>query len=372
MKPGSFPLIEQRPPPEDDVATSNGTQQSASGNGPQMAGAAEVIGNAADATTPEITDLVRGLGYDPVRICQWVRDNIAFKPYYGVVKGAALTLDERVGNDADTCALLVCMLRQCPTVISAKYVRGESLIPASGTTGTCNIADWFGIDYNEGEISLYIRALGTPAADVYTYIRDGTTWYSWKRWKVSIEMAGQTYRYDPSFKMIQFVAGMDLAAASNYSRSALLTAAGGVVGAHTVESLLRFSFEAEMKRQALTLTQYLRANRSDADMDDLTGGYRTLPTTVPLSGNANDPLLERNLAAPVNLLPEVIFTKLRVRLGGIDKTIYTAELQGKTLWLEMDYNSTLVSPRVVHKNHREVFAGGGRSRWSFFVFDVAA
>ena len=36
------------------------------------------------------------------------------------------------------------------------------------------------------------------------------------------------------------------------------------------------------------------------------------------------------------------------------------------------HNSTLLSPLAAHKSHREVFAGGGRSRWSFSAFDVAA
>lgn len=303
--------------------------------------AATSVGSIADVSTPEIADLVKSLQHNPEAIFQWVRGNIAFKPYFGVVKGAALTLEERTGNDADTCALLVCMLRQCPTVLSAKYVQGESLLPASGAPGSCNLADWLGMAYEEEAVSHYIKSLCTPDSDIYFYVQDGVRWYSWKRWRVVIETAEGTSYFDPSFKMIEFVAGMDLAAASGYSRANLLSAAGGVLGSDSVESLGKYGFEVEMRARAVALVQHLQTNMSGMDMNHLSGWVRSLPINVSLSGNASDPLLQYNVSSPVNVLPEDVFSALRIRLGGIDKTLYTAELQGRTLWLEMDFQASI-------------------------------
>ncbi|MFU8781214.1 MAG: hypothetical protein ACNA71_09365, partial [Kiritimatiellia bacterium] len=59
---------------------------------------------------PEIEELARGLQYDPVRIFNFVRNRIAYTPYYGALKGATMTLLERSGNDFDQAALLTALL----------------------------------------------------------------------------------------------------------------------------------------------------------------------------------------------------------------------------------------------------------------------
>ena len=65
----------------------------------------------AEAITPEIQALARGLENDPVRIFNYVHDHIRHVLYFGSKKGAELTLLERSGNDFDQCALLVSLLR---------------------------------------------------------------------------------------------------------------------------------------------------------------------------------------------------------------------------------------------------------------------
>src|SRR5438552_384059 len=65
----------------------------------------------AEAITPEIQALARGLENDPARIFDYVHDHIRHVLYFGSKKGAQLTLLERSGNDFDQCALLVSLLR---------------------------------------------------------------------------------------------------------------------------------------------------------------------------------------------------------------------------------------------------------------------
>lgn len=65
----------------------------------------------AEASTPEIEALARGLEKDPLRIFNYVHDHIRHVFYFGSKKGAQLTLLERSGNDFDQCALLVALLR---------------------------------------------------------------------------------------------------------------------------------------------------------------------------------------------------------------------------------------------------------------------
>src|SRR5882724_4655942 len=55
----------------------------------------------AEAITPEIQSLARGLENDPLRIYNYVHDHIAHVLYFGSKKGAQLALLERSGNDFD-------------------------------------------------------------------------------------------------------------------------------------------------------------------------------------------------------------------------------------------------------------------------------
>jgi transglutaminase-like putative cysteine protease len=78
--------------------------------------------------TPEIRALAAELGHDVTAIYQYVRNQIAFEPYYGSRKGALLTLWERSGNDIDTASLLIALLRASDH--PARYVRGTIAIDA--------------------------------------------------------------------------------------------------------------------------------------------------------------------------------------------------------------------------------------------------
>ena len=51
-------------------------------------------------------ELAKALDNEPLRIFNWVRNNIHYEHYYGQRKGAALTLLEGSGNDLDQCTLL--------------------------------------------------------------------------------------------------------------------------------------------------------------------------------------------------------------------------------------------------------------------------
>ncbi|MFV9507441.1 MAG: transglutaminase-like domain-containing protein [Oscillochloridaceae bacterium umkhey_bin13] len=60
---------------------------------------------------PEIRALAAELGYDPLRIYQFVQNSITFDPYLGSKKGAIGALWERRANDIDTASLLAALLR---------------------------------------------------------------------------------------------------------------------------------------------------------------------------------------------------------------------------------------------------------------------
>ncbi|MCY1020835.1 DUF6310 domain-containing protein [Pyxidicoccus sp. MSG2] len=79
--------------------------------------------------TQPIRDLADSLGHHPVRIYNWVRNNIRFLPTHGSVQGSAMTLASRQGNAFDTASLLIALLRASD--IPARYVYGTVRVPAA-------------------------------------------------------------------------------------------------------------------------------------------------------------------------------------------------------------------------------------------------
>ena len=61
---------------------------------------------------PHVRELARGLDGDWEACFRFVRDNVAFSPYRGFLRGAERTLLDRAGNDADQALLLLELLPQ--------------------------------------------------------------------------------------------------------------------------------------------------------------------------------------------------------------------------------------------------------------------
>jgi transglutaminase-like putative cysteine protease len=77
--------------------------------------------------TPEIRQLADSLGRNPVKIFNWVRNNIEFIPTWGSIQGAQLCLETRAGNAFDTASLLIALLRY--SGIPARYQMGTIEVP---------------------------------------------------------------------------------------------------------------------------------------------------------------------------------------------------------------------------------------------------
>ena len=103
------------------------------------------MGLASGATTdapvgpvpPKIAEAAATLG-GPVEIYEWVRSAIRAEFYYGAMKGPLQTYLERSGNDADTAALLVQLLRA--KGIPARFGRGKIKVSGSVLASVCGAA----------------------------------------------------------------------------------------------------------------------------------------------------------------------------------------------------------------------------------------
>jgi transglutaminase-like putative cysteine protease len=86
--------------------------------------------------TPAIQALAASLGNDPLRIYDWVRNNVEFVPTYGSVQGSQMTMVARRGNAFDIASLLVALLRSAG--VGARYVLGTVEVPVDA------VRNWVG------------------------------------------------------------------------------------------------------------------------------------------------------------------------------------------------------------------------------------
>jgi transglutaminase-like putative cysteine protease len=86
--------------------------------------------------TDEIRALAASLDHNPVKISNWVHDNIEFLPTYGSIQGSHMTLQTKRGNAFDTASLLMALLRAAN--IPARYVYGTVQIPMA------KVMNWVG------------------------------------------------------------------------------------------------------------------------------------------------------------------------------------------------------------------------------------
>lgn len=77
--------------------------------------------------TPEIRQLAESLGKNPVKIFNWVRNNIEFVPTWGSIQGAQLCMQGKSCNAFDTASLLIALLRV--SGIPARYQMGTIEVP---------------------------------------------------------------------------------------------------------------------------------------------------------------------------------------------------------------------------------------------------
>lgn len=152
--------------------------------------------------SPEIRSLATSLGNDPVRMYEWVRNNIDFEPYGGSMKGANGTLRQRAGNDADTASLLVALYRV--SGIPARYVRGVIDVPVDSAV------NWLGVGTPDAAARL-LTAGGIQAQQIYASRRVEALrmQHTWVEAAVSLSdyrgvgalRARQWIPLDPSYKM---------------------------------------------------------------------------------------------------------------------------------------------------------------------------
>ena len=234
----------------------------------------------AEAVTPEIQTLARGLENDPKRIFDFVHDHIRHVLYFGSKKGAHLTLLERSGNDFDQCALLVALLRTAG--FSPTYHFGLLKMPYESSDHN-DIRHWFGLSLTNTDYSTTQLRVGTLLED-----RGYPTWFSFAdnnsfafhRVWVTLTVGSNTYFLDPAFKVSEpILSVIDLPTAMGLDTNALMTVASGTATADYVQNLSEAPLRNKLRDYTTNLLTSLQSNYPNASVEQIISGTQIIPST---------------------------------------------------------------------------------------------
>ena len=333
----SRPVPKQLNPGVDAVAPKTKTDQTTT-----TATAQRVVGDAAAAAPGSIPELARALRNDPDLIYEYVRNNIAYVPMWGVQKGAVGTVLDNQGTAFDQATLMVELLRQ--SGYAAGFVKGRISLTAA------QVSDWLGVDtanvcsvlnlFGNAQIPItgvIATAAGScpgPTAALVSMKMD----HVW----VKVNIGGTNYVFDPSFKTHSKKVGIDLTTATGYNASAYLTSAlsGATVNADFVQNINRTNIRNNLTTYANNLATHIRTNKPAGTLDDVVGGTTINPhaggalrqATLPYQDTAVA-VTEWATTVPVNFKPT-----LRVQYQGIDVTYTSDAIYGKRL--SITYNAS--------------------------------
>lgn len=277
----------------------------------------------AEAVTPEIVELARGLENSPARIYEFVCNQIRYEPYYGSLKGATRTLLDRAGNDCDQASLLVALLRQ--SGISARYVYGVLTLPLTTGDGSPNAYNWVGASDPLGTL---IQG-GVPATN-----SNGGTAINLDFIGVEAQIGSDWIRLAPSLKTYTSSGMQDLAGMMGYSRSAVLSAAGGTSTSDYVENLNEASLKQKLGQLSSNMLASLRATMPNASMGEVMGersinpaSYPVLPTNLPCAFSSSQTYA---------ILPTNLAHRVQIRYGGISNIFNIADVAHRRITVKYD------------------------------------
>jgi len=233
--------------------------------------------------TPEIIAKAQELGNNPVKIYNWVRNNIEFIPTYGSIQGAHMTLLTKQGNDFDTASLLIALFRV--SNIHARYVYGTIELPIE------KVMNWVGGFTDPNAALDFIASGGIPVAGIIsggkaTKARMEHAWieayviYDQYRGAKATGVDNKVWvPMDGSYKEYENIEGVDLFQATGFDALSFLNEIKNHSvyneGESYVTSIDQAFIDQKIQDIKSTIDAYIQANVPNATFPDVFG-YRKI------------------------------------------------------------------------------------------------
>jgi len=235
------------------------------------------------AITPRILALAEQLGKNPIRIYNWVHDQIRFTPTFGSLRGADQTLVARQGNAYDTNSLLIALLRA--SGYQARYVYGTVQVPID------QVQNWVGnartpddaleLLLTGGIPTKYMTSGGRISALQFEHVwveayvdfipsrgaieRQPDTW-------VPLDASFKQYRYDAPLKLAEGTGWNAQQVVEQFISTATIGQDGSVTG------LDREFYGSQLNAYTSKAANFLEGAAPNADIDSVFGRQTVIPS----------------------------------------------------------------------------------------------
>ena len=235
----------------------------------------------------QITDAIKAkataLDHDPVKIFNWVHNNIEYIPTYGSIQGSAQTLATKRGNSFDTASLLIALLRA--SNIPARYVYGTVRAPIG------EVENWVGgVTSPNSALNLMeqggIPVTGLAQGGQIKYVRMEHVWVeasvNYIPSRASKPGPGNTWvPMDASFKQYTYKPGMNLKNAVPFDADAF---AQHILDTTTIDQQAGYFqgmdaayVEQQTQNYDTALKNYLSTSAQNATIGDVIGSRTINP-----------------------------------------------------------------------------------------------
>ncbi len=288
--------------------------------------------------TQAIKDKAEELEYHPIKIYNWVRNNIEWIPGWGAYQDAQLTLEAKRGNAMDISSLLIALLRA--SQIPARYKLGVAEIPADrytnwlGNFANADVASDYAV---MNGISTQVVTEGGKIARVrmqHIWVETAVDFYPSRG--VDHQEADEWIQLDASFKQYDYQQGLDVAAIAGIDTDAL---ANQFVNSGTVNETEGFVQNLDPTQLLATqddaqqaLQDHIDNNLNNPTVGDVIGG-RTIKVFAPPRASAGLPFNPVGEATTFGKLPGMLQHYVGLGFGDDRQLFPMAKLNNQKITL---------------------------------------
>ena len=244
--------------------------------------------------TPAIRAKAAELNHNPVKIYNWVRNNIEFVPTYGSIQGADYCLQTKQCNAIDTSSLLIALLRA--SGIHARYVQSTIELPIE------KVKNWVGGFTDSMEALRLLASAKIPTKGMtvggkieyarieHVYVE---AWIDYIPSRGARHKVGDTWiPLDPSFKQYNYTQGIDIKSAVPFDAQSFIDQITSTATINETEGYVTnvnsAYIQQHMTDYQTSFDNYINENYPNATADDILGEkgiikqeFPILPGTLP-------------------------------------------------------------------------------------------
>ncbi|MBS3804675.1 MAG: transglutaminase family protein [Oleiphilaceae bacterium] len=290
--------------------------------------------DSATASSDAIRETVSELGPDPLALFQRVHDTIRFIPSYGVMQGAAYTMETEQGNAFDTASTLIALYREAG--IPARYSYGTVALPAEA------VQNWVGGVTNVDAATNILSQGGIPQRQL-SY-GGATEEVELEHVWVEAWIGGEWVGLDPSFKQYTYTEGLDIESQvplnadqflSQLQSSATVNEAEGwVQGVDVVQ------VQSQLEDYQSRVESFINNQHSNATLGEVLGTQQIVPEQSVAIEDVQLPYKDIRASAVAPNVPESLYYTFRLQIGNTTGGSFGAPVQWAGTSAELERKTT--------------------------------